>query len=346
MLHFVSYSLDETCSMTSTLPSGIVTAGAVFVSACFHPNYDHPTCGPNGECPDGLSCTQEVCEESIGVGATQSDAGVLDASSICDPTGTFDAPVPLTGFNTASSERVHGLTADELELYFDGGADIYRAQRSTTSQPFGAPMTLTQVDTAAGELNPSVSSDGLKLFFESYLGPGVHLYMSTRTSRVAEFRTPFEVANVNSATVTDNDLQPFVTADGQELWFVSNRGGGFGGEDIYRAVWNGFSFANVAAITALSTNARDFLPTLSADKLTIYLSSNRPGGKGDFDIWTAHRSTTSEGFPTPTPVPELNSSVTEFVGWLSLDNCRMYFTSDVAGSFDIYVATRHPLSHG
>lgn len=93
----------------------------------------------------------------------------------------------------------------------------------------------------------------------------------------------------------------------------------------------------------LSTNARDFLPTLSADKLTVYLSSNRPGGKGGFDIWTSHRSTTSDGFPTPKPVPELNSSANEDVGWLSSDNCRIYFSSDVAGTFDIYVATRHPM---
>jgi len=35
----------------------------LFVSACFHPSYDHPTCGPHGECPAGLMCNaQQVCE--------------------------------------------------------------------------------------------------------------------------------------------------------------------------------------------------------------------------------------------------------------------------------------------
>ena len=153
------------------------------------------------------------------------------------------------------------------------------------------------------------------------------------------FGAPSEVANVNSTTVTDDDGEPFVTADGQELWFVSTRGG----TDVYRAVWNGSSFANVAAVTALSSNAYDFLPVLSADKLTVYLSSNRPDGKGSYDIWTAHRSTTSDGFPAPRLVPELNSSATDYVGWLSPDNCRIYFSSDVAGTPYIYIATRHPL---
>jgi Tol biopolymer transport system component len=96
-------------------------------------------------------------------------------------------------------------------------------------------------------------------------------------------------------------------------------------------------------LTALSTDVEDQVPMLSADKLTVYLSSNRPGGKGGFDIWTAHRSTTADGFPAPTPVSELNSSAADYVGWLSPDNCRIYFSSNVSGTFDVYVASRHSM---
>lgn len=290
------------------------------------------------------------------VEANQSDAGMPnasmpDASSICAPTGTFDIPVHLTEFNTLGVLGVARLTADELELYYDDAigtapsTSLYRAQRSAIGQPFGALLALTQVNTGMGDANASVSSDGLVLFFESYRlpGQGLKLFVSTRTSRIGEFGAPSKVANVNSTTVTDNDAHPFVTADGQELWFISNRAGGLGNYDIYHAVWNGSSFTNIAAAPELSTNATDFLPTLSADKLTVYVSSNRPGGKGSFDIWTAHRSTTSDGFPAPRLVPELNSSATDLVGWLSPDNCRLYFSSDVAGTPNLYVATRHPL---
>jgi len=45
-----------------------------FIPACFHPNYDHPRCGPNGECPSGLTCSpQSICEG--GANATD-DAGI------------------------------------------------------------------------------------------------------------------------------------------------------------------------------------------------------------------------------------------------------------------------------
>jgi hypothetical protein len=186
-------------------------------------------CGPNGECPSGLRCSpQEICEKD---GAKQldaslpdaslpdaslPDASLPDASPSCDPTGTFDTPVPLTGFNTMINGTPR-LTADELELYFSASGNVYRAQRSTTSEPFGAPIALSSVNTAANEDTPGVSSDGLMLFFSSnrVSGQGYELYVSTRTSRAVEFNAPSQVANVNSATTTVLDVHPFMTADGR-----------------------------------------------------------------------------------------------------------------------------------
>jgi len=49
----------------------------LLVSACFHPSYDHPACGPNLECPSPLICRQLICEEE---GGTTRDA-TADASS-------------------------------------------------------------------------------------------------------------------------------------------------------------------------------------------------------------------------------------------------------------------------
>jgi Tol biopolymer transport system component len=117
--------------------------------------------------------------------------------------------------------------------------------------------------------------------------------------------------------------------------------GAFGTYDIYRALWNGSSITNVAAITALNSNANDESPILSADKLTLYFASDRLGGHV-FNIWTAHRSTTSDEFSIPTLVPELNLSDEQIPGWLSPDNCRLYFISTSSGDYRVYVATRHP----
>lgn len=50
------------------------------------------------------------------VGPKQSDASVTGAGAICDPTGTFDAPVLLTGFS-CSAINVHGRI-DLLDLKY------------------------------------------------------------------------------------------------------------------------------------------------------------------------------------------------------------------------------------
>jgi len=279
------------------------------------------------------------------------DAPVLvaDARAMCDPMGAFDTPAVLAGFGTAAQESSPRLTPDELEIYFDREAngessyDLYRAQRSSRDEAFAKPVALTDVNSTGDDFNPTVRSDGLLLVFESVrAGEMNHIYTSSRGSRAAEFPAPSKLANVNSTGGNEREVQPFITADGQELWFASIRMGGLGGDDIYRATWNGVGFANVEAVTALSTTSTDWLPTLSADKLTIYLVSDRPNGKGRRDIWVAHRVSLSDGFPTPSPLTELNTDSDDLVGWLSPDNCRLYFSSDRAGTSDIYVATRRP----
>jgi len=66
----------------SAVVSGACYAGllVLFVSACFHPNYDHPRCGPNGECPSGLTCSAQLICEGIGSGGMPSpDASASDA---------------------------------------------------------------------------------------------------------------------------------------------------------------------------------------------------------------------------------------------------------------------------
>jgi len=56
-------------------------AGWIFVllPACFHPSYDHPACGPNRECPSGLTCNAQLICEAEGT----LDSGPPDASARC-----------------------------------------------------------------------------------------------------------------------------------------------------------------------------------------------------------------------------------------------------------------------
>jgi WD40-like Beta Propeller Repeat len=63
----------------------------------------------------------------------------------------------------------------------------------------------------------------------------------------------------------------------------------------------------------VNTPALDGCPIQSPDGLSLYLASNRPGGKGGLDVWVATRSSTSAAWGAPTNLGEpVNSAADDF----------------------------------
>ncbi|HET7129356.1 MAG TPA: hypothetical protein VFJ93_09815 [Gaiellaceae bacterium] len=63
----------------------------------------------------------------------------------------------------------------------------------------------------------------------------------------------------------------------------------------------------------LNTPSLDGCPIQSPDGLSLYLASNRPGGKGGLDIWAATRASTSAPWGAPQNLGEpVNSAADEF----------------------------------
>jgi len=87
----------------------------------------------------------------------------------------------------------------------------------------------------------------------------------------------------------------------------------------------------------INTGSGDSRPGISADGLELYISSNRPGGHGDYDIYVARRSTTDDDWGPPVNLgPNVNSSARDNEPDISVDGLTLYFAS---GSH-IWVATR------
>lgn len=282
-------------------------------------------------------------------GATGPDAGTQ-----CDPLAPWSAPVPLYGLSTPTlTEGTARLSPDELTIYFetgvvpaDGNYDLYVAHRARRDDAFGAPALLSTIDSSAGDLDPTVSRDGLLLVFAStrIANEAPHLYVAIRTSTLAAFGAPALADGVESPDPRQNDLQPYLTADGAELWFASTRAANEDGYELYRAARTATGFDTPALVSELSSSADECLPTLADDRLTIYFASTRPdpASRGGMDVFVAHRAHTGDPFGTPVLVPELSSASSDFPTWLSPDGCRLYMISDRAGSFDIYMASRAP----
>jgi hypothetical protein len=85
-------------------------------------------------------------------------------------------------------------------------------------------------------------------------------------------------------------------------------------------------------------------PALSPDGLSLYITSNRPGGFGDFDIYVSHRETVDEDWGPPENLgPVINTEFEDSVPNISADGHFLYFTSKRPGGFggeDVWVSFR------
>ncbi|MDQ3367669.1 MAG: hypothetical protein M3680_19785 [Myxococcota bacterium] len=277
------------------------------------------------------------------------DAQVADAqvAARCDPGKPFGAPTALAEINSAEDEHTPSLAPDELTIYFTsarpGGAgegDMYLARRSSTTAPFGTPVRIEGVNTAGHDSRPILTGDGLTLYSEVNIGTlEWDIASSTRSATSGAFTAPAPVPTLNSASV---DVAPFVLPDHSAIYFASARSGD---NEIYRAVRTTTGFgtpALVAGVNLPGTSQEDY-PAVTPDELVMYFTSDRSGGGGGGpDLWRASRASASEPFGAPVPLTTLNTAGLETAGWVSADDCSLYFARGTAAgrTFDLHVATR------
>lgn len=146
------------------------------------------------------------------------------------------------------------------------------------------------ISTADDELNAAFTPDQKTVFFTKNFPSnrsGVILFSQLRGGK---WSTP-EVASFSGRYA---DFDPFVTADGQHIYFISNRPKPDSAItrpqrtfDIWVVDKTGAGWSAPRTFGApINTDAQEFYPTLSANG-TLYFSSSRPGGKGAGDIYRA-----------------------------------------------------------
>ena len=94
----------------------------------------------------------------------------------------------------------------------------------------------------------------------------------------------------------------------------------------------------------VNSEFKDQHPAISADGLSLYISSDRPGGFGDFDIYVSQRASLDDDWGPPQNLgPIINTESNDSVPTFSADGHRMYFCSSRPGGFggdDIWVSFR------
>ena len=289
----------------------------------------------------GVDAAPETTPDAARDSANGADVATPDAGPACNPAADFGTPTPVAEVNTADSDLVSDLSADERTIYVStnhgvSGVHIFYATRPSRAVPFGALVALLPLG-AYDDWSIAVSSDRLTGILASDRSmTQTHLYLVTRSSVLSDFSPATMAAVVNSGA---DDATPRWTADQSSLYFDSMRGGD---RDLYRAPVNAAGFGAPVAVTELNSPALEAAPLLSADERTIwFLSTRAPSPDGD--VWTATRASKSGPFGAPTRVASLSSTAIDAPAWISADGCTMYLSSTRnGGQYDAFVARRGP----
>lgn len=216
------------------------------------------------------------------------------------------------------------------------------------------------------EYEPRVSADGSRLFFvRGKAGENADLFVADRNG--ADWSDPRAIEGVNSDA---DDLGPEPSADGNTLYFYSNRDGGLGGYDLWIARRSNDRWELPTPLPSpVNSPYNDYGPALSPDGRTLYFASNRPVEPNPrdpfrdssidekYDRWSATlredltvrtydlyaAQVTDDGILAPTPIVTLNTPFNEGAPAVSGFGDFLYFASDRPGgrgAFDLYRSRR------
>jgi hypothetical protein len=206
---------------------------------------------------------------------------------------------------------------------------VLAQERSTWDE--GAITHLAALSSAGFEAKPDISDDKLTLLFASdqtKSAGDLDLWMTTRPDLSSPWGPQQNVSELNF--LNERDHTPTTTADGLLILFSSSRPGGLGTDDAWMATradtsspWNA-----PVHVPELSSSARDMGFTMTPDGLEVFFTSNRPGGQGNFEIYTSSRPTRQSAWAAPTLVAEINSPLDDRFPTITGDGLNLYFSSN------------------
>lgn len=201
----------------------------------------------------------------------------------------FSSIINENGANeTSASFAENGLTVyfsrTEIE---DGKSQIKLFRGEMTERGWGNITKLPLNQKGYNFTTPYVSPDGSKLFFASNM-PGTYGGYDIFVCNIdpqGNISTPENVGN--HINTTKDEIYPYILED--NLYISSNGHKGLGGFDIFEIdMVNGKLMSPKNMGSSLNSKADDF-GFLFKDPEHGYLTSNRAGGKGNYDIYKFKR---------------------------------------------------------
>lgn len=255
--------------------------------------------------------------------------------------------------NSPSPDYSVVLSLDENIMYFtsrrygergiDGlyPEDIYVSYRKQDNT-WTTAVPLTGVNSDGNEATISLSTDGQTLFIYRDDNGGDIFYSTQDFKGNWSYPQPLE-DEYKDINTRNWETHACLSADGNTLYFVSNRKGGYGGRDIYRSVKlpNGKWSRALNLGPNINTPFDEDAPFIHPDKTTLFFSSSGHKSMGGFDIFFTAQNDSGTWAPPINMGFPINTPDDDVFYMTSADGKRAYFSSVREGSLgdkDLYLA--------
>ncbi|MAJ51871.1 MAG: hypothetical protein CMB82_09695 [Flammeovirgaceae bacterium] len=219
-------------------------------------------------------------------------------------------------------------------------------------ETFYRTKNLEEINTSGAEYGP-VFENG-RLYFTSNRDGG-KIYKSTGTPFTDIYSVATQGAKINLRTLMPLDPiinNPLVNegslalgANGTYLLFAKGNSGKASGTlevNIFAARYRNGKWGTPKALNLNDPNAYDGTPALNKGGNTLYFASNRAGGFGGADLYTAQLDRRGRWVDVRNLGPEINTPGNEMFPFIS-ESGVLYFSSDGQpgfGNLDVFKATR------
>lgn len=240
-----------------------------------------------------------------------------------------------------ASSRVAGKKDKKIDETF---FELFYSETDGNGDPLKARPFSLQVNSFLHEGPVTFDRTGDKIFFtRNNIKKGLQKADSKGVTRLKIYEATkgiYDWENIQELSFNSDEFScahPTLSADGNKLYFSSDRPGGLGGMDIWMATKNGdFWGAPVNMGDKINTPGHDVFPFIHTSG-NLFFASNGHGGKGGLDLFMANvliEDTDVKNLGTP-----FNSGGDDLGLILSPDGTSGYFASSReggAGKDDIY----------
>ena len=276
-------------------------------------------------------------------------------------------PIPIIGVSSREDEILPYITLDGKECYYMRNVPVekpvtFYERTIKETRPMMCvsrwkDTTYSEGDVlqwpfnqGLGEGGITMTADGRKIYCSANHrdGSGYNNIDIYRSELRGGKWTPLEA---ETAMVNGNrswESQPSVSADGQYLYFASNRPGGYGGTDIWRCrrLKNGTWGRAENLGPSVNTAGNEKCPFIHADGKTLYFASNGWQGFGGYDLYFININDTYLQRPTNMGLP-INGEKDDISLGVTTDGKQGYYAGrrtegPTIGGIDIYRFDLYP----